>query len=100
MLRVGNEPCHRSTLVEVHACGDLDAMTPARTKSTIMQNGGHHRVLATKWVWCCHRSLSPCPTNPTTSSHGVAVIAAAPTTTKVNATVLSAAMTFGRPSET
>ena len=39
-------------------------MIAATTKSTAMQNGGHQRVLATKWVRCCQRSLSPWPTKP------------------------------------
>jgi hypothetical protein len=45
-------------------------MIAATTQSTTMQNGGHQRVLATKWVRCCQRSLSPCPARPATSSHG------------------------------
>ena len=32
-------------------------MIAATTQSTIMQNGGHHRVLATKWRRCCQRSF-------------------------------------------
>ena len=52
-------------------------MMAASTQSTAMQKGGHHRVLATKWVRCCQRSFRPWPTKPATSSHGVPVTAAA-----------------------
>src|SRR3954463_6643994 len=72
----------------------------ATTQSTTMQNGGHQRVLATKWVRYCQRSLSPWPEGPATSSHGDPVTAAAATTTKANVTLLSTAMTRGRPSAT
>src|SRR5215207_2004268 len=75
-------------------------MMAATTQSTTRQNGGHHRVLATKWLRCCQRSLSPCPARPATSSHGDPVTAAAATTTNAKATLLSTAMTFGRPSAT
>ena len=51
-------------------------------------------------VRCCQRSLNPWPARPATSSHGDAVIAAAATTTNANVTLLSTAMTFGRPSAT
>jgi hypothetical protein len=75
-------------------------MIAATTQSTTMQNGGHQRVLATKWVRCCQRSLSPWPARPATRSHGAPVTAAAATTTKAKVTLLSTAMTFGRPSAT
>ena len=55
------------------------AMMAATTKSTAAQNGGHQRVLATKWVRCCHQSLSPWPARPITSSHGEPVTPAAAT---------------------
>ena len=40
------------------------AMTMAPTKSTVAQNGGHHRVLATNRLCCCQRSLRPWPASP------------------------------------
>ena len=75
-------------------------MMAASTQSTVMQKGGHQRVLATKWVRCCQRSFRPWPTKPATSSHGVPVTAAAPTSTKAKATPVSTAMILTRPSET
>src|SRR4051794_39053004 len=74
------------------------AMIAATTQSTTMQNGGHQRVPATKWLRCCQRSLSPWPARPATSSHGDPVTAAAATTTNPKATLLSAAMILGLPS--
>src|SRR3954453_17588385 len=71
------------------------ALIAATTQSTTMQNGGHHRVLATKWLRCCQRSLSPWPARPATSSHGDPVIAAAATMTNAKVTLLSTAMTVG-----
>src|SRR3954470_1627724 len=76
------------------------AMIAATTQSTTMQNGGHQRVPATKWVRCCQRSLRPGPARPATSSHGDPVTATAATTTNANVTLLSTAITFGRPSAT
>ena len=35
--------------------------TSATTQSTQAQNGGHQRVLTTKWWRSCHKSLRPCP---------------------------------------
>jgi hypothetical protein len=35
------------------------ARIAATTQSTTRQNGGHQRVLATYWLRCCHRSLTP-----------------------------------------
>ena len=52
-------------------------MIAAATKSMVMQNGGHHRVLATKWLRCCHRSFNPWPTKPMTISHADPVTPAA-----------------------
>jgi hypothetical protein len=75
-------------------------MVAATTQSTIMQNGGQHRVLATKWVRCCPRSLSRARARSTTSSHGDPVTAAVATTRNANVTSLSTAMPFGRPSAT
>ena len=63
-------------------------MIAATTQSTTMQNGGHHRVLATRWVRCCQRSLSPWPAKPATSSHGDPVTVAMATTTSANLTLL------------
>jgi hypothetical protein len=75
-------------------------MMPAATKSTVAQNGGHQRVLATKPVRCCHRSLRPWPASPATTSHSGPVTAAAAMTTKTAATTVSTAMTVLRPSAT
>ena len=58
----------------------------AATKSTTRQNGGHQRVLATKWLRCCHRSLTPWPARPATSSHAGPVTPTPATTTNTAAT--------------
>ena len=42
------------------------AMIAAGNQSTTMQNGGHHRVLATNWRRCCGRPVRLAP-----GSHGV-----------------------------
>jgi hypothetical protein len=39
-------------------------MIAATTQSTTMQNGGHHRVLATKWLRCCAEVLEPVAGEP------------------------------------
>src|SRR2546423_2746384 len=74
-------------------------MTAAATKSTTRQNGGHHLVLATKCVRCCHRSLTPWAASVITPSHGD-LIARAARMTNADATAISAAMTTVRPSAT
>ena len=57
---------------------------PRRPSRRSAQNGGHQRVLATKWVWCCQRSLTPWAKKAITRSHAVSVIAAAASTTKAD----------------
>src|SRR5881394_1916456 len=74
-------------------------MTAAATKSTTRQNGGHHRVLATKCVRCCHKSLIPWATSAITPSHGD-LIATVATMTNAAATVTSAPTMTVRPSAT
>src|SRR5438874_13682605 len=74
-------------------------MTAAATKSTTRQNGGHQRVLTTKCVRCCHRSLIPWATSAITPSHGD-LIAKAARMTNAAATAISAATTTVRPSAT
>ena len=68
------------------------ATIAAATQSTVRQNGGHQRVLFTKPVRCCHRSLAPCPTSPATATHGDPVTATAPTRTKTVVTLTSTAI--------
>ena len=41
-------------------------MIAATTQSTTMQNCGHQRVLATKWLRCCQRSSRPWSARPAT----------------------------------
>src|SRR5437868_3907493 len=74
-------------------------MTAAATKSTTRQNGGHQRVLATKCVRCCTRSLIPWDTSAITLSHGD-LIAKVARMTNAAATAISAATTTVRPSAT
>src|ERR1051326_5969136 len=78
----------------------LRAITAAATKSTTRQNGGHHRVFATKCVRCCQVSLSPWPTSAMTMSHGADLIATADMMTNAEATSTSTATTIVRPSAT
>jgi hypothetical protein len=86
--------------VEVDADDEHHDQDGGGTKSTTRQNGGHQRVLATNWVRCCQRSLNPWPAKPSTSSQAGPVTPTAARTTNPPATVVSTAMTLGRPSAT
>src|SRR5947209_1974619 len=66
----------------------------ATSQSTVAQNGGHQRVLATKWLRSCQASLMPWPAYATTRSQAVEVTDAAAITTKTAAMVTSTAMTL------